>query len=607
MTVQWWEAKKSARRLGLLSAMVSLGLFVGVTSAAFGQLGGVNIGGGGISVGGGGQARGGGGVRVGGGGVNVGSTARSATRAATRAAPNVGATVNQGVSGATRGTVRVAPNAGANVRANANQAISGAAGAAVPGTGRANISAGATGAVDGAARTAQRTRADVRVPGVGAGVRTDAGAAIGAGVPDAARAATRAGVAGQAGVDANVGDAARAGVNAGVSGRTGVDANVRDAVRAGVDTGISGRTAVDAGVTDAARAAAGAATGADANARIPGARLDATVRGQGGARFSPNWMSFSPQERARIRANLNTALGANVDGNISMRNWIQSNPQRAAVWAGWGNNVRGNFFVGPRAYFGGAPFYTQNFWSGRNLTRNLIGLGLTAAGYGNAGAAVAGYPMWWGYSPWAGYRPWNYWWGTPTWNGLVGWFPNYGWTTPYFYDYGVNGNVVYRGNQVLVNGQVVGTPSDYAETAAELAAIDPATISQTAPEDWMPLGTFSLAVGENEADPPRVAQLAINKQGLISGTVFNRNSGNLYTLQGRVDKDTQRVAFTIGDNTDTILETGLFNLTQEQTPVLVHFGPNKTATYLLARLPMPEAEAGAQSQTATGPMPEIAR
>jgi len=291
-----------------------------------------------------------------------------------------------------------------------------------------------------------------------------------------------------------------------------------------------------------------------------------------------------------------------------MRDWIQNNPRRAAYWAGWGNGVRGNFYAGRNPYFGGRPFYTQNFWSGRNLTRNLIGLGLSAAGYGNAGAAVAGYPMWWGYSPWTGYRPWNYWWGVPTWNGLVGWFPNYGWSHPIYYDYGLNGNVVYQGNQVLVNGQVVGTPSEYAETAAELAAIDPAAISQTAPEDWMPLGTFSLAISEDEQNPARVAQLAVNKQGLISGTVYNRNSDNLYTVQGRVDKDTQRVAFTIGDQTDTILETGLFNLTQEQTPVLVHYGPNKTATYLLARLPMPETEAGAGATTSANvPQSEIAR
>ena len=52
--------------------------------------------------------------------------------------------------------------------------------------------------------------------------------------------------------------------------------------------------------------------------------------------------------------------------------------------------------------------------------------------------------------------------------------------------------------------------------------------------------------------------------------------------------EVERFEARIGDQTDTILETGLYNLTQEQTPVLVHYGPDKTATYLAARLPAPE-------------------
>jgi hypothetical protein len=110
-----------------------------------------------------------------------------------------------------------------------------------------------------------------------------------------------------------------------------------------------------------------------------------------------------------------------------------------------------------------------------------------------------------------------------------------------------------------------------------------------APHEWVPLGTFSVAIRENEANPARVAQLAHdNKQGLISGTIFNRESGNLYTIQGRVDPQTQRVAFTIGKDPNVVFETGLYNLTQQETPVLVHFGSNKTETYLFARLQEPQ-------------------
>jgi hypothetical protein len=424
----------------------------------------------------------------------------------------------------------------------------------------------------------------VRVPGTGAKVRTEADAK--AGVKADTRRDTRTDTSGRVDVDADGRIDGR---------RPGADADARGQAKVDADGRIEGRR-LDA--DGRARA------GVDADARIRDRDLNATVRGQGGGRFEANWRRFSPQELARIRTSLNAALGTNLT-NREMRDWIQNNPRRAAYWAGWGNGVRGNFYTGRNPYFGGRAFYSQNFWSGNNLARNLIGLGLSASGYGGAGV---GYQNWWGYSPWTGYRPWNYWWGTPTWNGIVGWFPQYGWTHPIYYDYGPGGNVVYQGNQVLVNGQVVGSASDYAETAAELAAIDPATISATAPEDWMPLGTFSLSLSQDEENPDRVAQLAINKQGLVSGTVFNRKSGNVYTLQGRVDKDTQRLAFTIGDDTETILETGLFNLTQEQTPVLVHFGPERTTTYLLARLPMPEGEGEVRAAaSATTPLPEIAR
>ena len=183
---------------------------------------------------------------------------------------------------------------------------------------------------------------------------------------------------------------------------------------------------------------------------------------------------------------------------------------------------------------------------------------------------------------------------------------NYGWNSPYYYDYGSNGNVAYQGNQVLVNNQPVGTAADYAQSAADLSTVTQDQMN--APHDWMPLGTFSVATSTNDPKPVRVAQLAYdNKQGLISGTIFNQESNNLYTLQGKVDPQTQRVAFTVGKDPNTVMETGLYNLTQNETPVLVHFGPEKTATYLFARLPEPPSSGAEQPTTtaaAPGPAPQ---
>ena len=74
------------------------------------------------------------------------------------------------------------------------------------------------------------------------------------------------------------------------------------------------------------------------------------------------------------------------------------------------------------------------------------------------------------------------------------------------------------------------------------------------------------------------------------GRVPVSSPGETFAVQGRVDKQTQRLAFTIGDNQDVVYETGVYNLTQAETPVLVHRGPDSRETQLLIRLEAPEAE-----------------
>jgi hypothetical protein len=37
----------------------------------------------------------------------------------------------------------------------------------------------------------------------------------------------------------------------------------------------------------------------------------------------------------------------------------------------------------------------------------------------------------------------------------------------------------------------------------------------------LPLGTFAVSSGVQDVDPTRVIQLAVNKQGVISGTLYN--------------------------------------------------------------------------------------
>ena len=61
-------------------------------------------------------------------------------------------------------------------------------------------------------------------------------------------------------------------------------------------------------------------------------------------------------------------------------------------------------------------------------------------------------------------------------------------------------------------------------------------------------------------------------------------------VEGMVDKESQRAVWTIGENKNTALETGIYNLTQEETPVLVHFGTDNTQQWMMVRLEAPEGE-----------------
>jgi hypothetical protein len=319
----------------------------------------------------------------------------------------------------------------------------------------------------------------------------------------------------------------------------------------------------------------------------------------------------------RSAVNANAAAGSGLNGRAGMNNWLANHPNRANLYANRGTTIRNYYLGGYGGYgglgglgygglgyggyggYGGRGFFGPGFW----IARSLIGMGMGYGGYGGYGyGGYGGYGNggWWGYQPWGNYYPYSYWYGNPGWNTYAG---MYGWNQPYYYDYGTGGNVVYQDGYVYVNGQPVGTYADYSNSAAALATVDPAHVAPTDPKDWTPLGTFSVATTAEDNKPTRVAQLAVNKAGLVSGTWYNAATDKAYTIQGRVDKDTQRLAFTIGDNHDLVLETGMYNLTQQEAPVLAHLGPDQTANYLFVRLPEPKEDPNAQpanGQPATG-------
>jgi hypothetical protein len=59
-----------------------------------------------------------------------------------------------------------------------------------------------------------------------------------------------------------------------------------------------------------------------------------------------------------------------------------------------------------------------------------------------------------------------------------------------------------------------------------------------------------------------------------------------------VDKETQRAAwkFSDGKQQNVVFETGISNLTKDESKCLVHFGPDKTQTWTMLRLPAPQTD-----------------
>lgn len=171
-------------------------------------------------------------------------------------------------------------------------------------------------------------------------------------------------------------------------------------------------------------------------------------------------------------------------------------------------------------------------------------------------------------------------WAWATWASLYGWFGYNDWA-PVYYDYG--GTIHYQDGSVYVNGQDAGTSDQYYGEAQDLA--DQGAQAQTADdESWLPLGVFSMTHGD-QSKTNLVLQLAVNKQGIIRGNYTDTALTNdSRTVQGSVDKKTQRAAWTIGKNTDNVIETGIYNLTKDEASVLVHFGKDRTEQWVLVRL-----------------------
>ena len=184
-------------------------------------------------------------------------------------------------------------------------------------------------------------------------------------------------------------------------------------------------------------------------------------------------------------------------------------------------------------------------------------------------------------------------------------------------------NITYEGDNVYMNGQPVGTAQQYYQQAQQLASA--ATAPQQYPsqyaqqysnpdasnpdgsggdtpatadanEKWQALGVFALAE-PGQKDSNMLLQLAINQKGIVRGNYTNQLTNENSQIYGALDKKTQRISWTIGANNSTVFDTSLSDLVNDDSQVLVHYGPTNTRTMALIRLPAPSSSDSGGSQS----------
>lgn len=190
------------------------------------------------------------------------------------------------------------------------------------------------------------------------------------------------------------------------------------------------------------------------------------------------------------------------------------------------------------------------------------------------------------------HRPW-YWWGWASCPVLTNWC-GFGWSTPYYWDYGP-GEYIYCNNGVVyVNGAWYEPAPVYYQQTVQLVEKVPVLAQEVAAQtEWLPLGVFAVTP-DGLKEPSVMVQLAVTKDGMIGGTAFDQKAGASYNVQGTVDKNTQRAVWSYEDANKKriIMETSVNNLTQNESTGLVHYSPNDMRVVEFVRLQEPTGQAG---------------
>jgi hypothetical protein len=258
----------------------------------------------------------------------------------------------------------------------------------------------------------------------------------------------------------------------------------------------------------------------------------------------------------------------------------------AAVRGPYGGVAARGAAVGP--YGGAAAGFVRVSPSGRYTCGAAVRGSYTHWGVYGTGWYAA-HPAAWRAAAWGAATAWT----AATW-ASAGAYVGCDSAQPVSYDYGTN--VTYENNSVYVNGYDAGTSQQYYNSAESLASSG-AQADASPDANWLPLGVFALTKPDQTTSDVTI-QLAVDKQGIIRGNYTDNKTDKTQVIQGAVDKKTQRVAFTIGDDKSEVFETGLYNLTKDEAQALVHFGADRTEQMLLLRLKKPsDSDGGATGAT----------
>ena len=103
------------------------------------------------------------------------------------------------------------------------------------------------------------------------------------------------------------------------------------------------------------------------------------------------------------------------------------------------------------------------------------------------------------------------------------------------------------------------------------------------------LGVFGLTKPGQPAASILV-RLAVNREGVVTGESYDLRAGSRQTLVGSIDRKADRVFWTMGADTATVMETELDGLSRAESQVVVHYGDGRSETYSMSPVFTPSPE-----------------